>query len=150
MPVQLRRGRWDEEDNRGASSSGSEADGVPAVKPGNMSKREWELLQEARELEQGAFAFDKSVSQLLCMRPAVPKQFLSQAACRDGIAMQPIIMHITAMRCLCGTNRHQQGQIVCTGFHIHVTTRLKSAYRALFGLLLVFSANWQESAIPLD
>ena len=65
LPVQLRRGRWDEEDVRGACSSGSEGDEVPAVKPGNMSKREWELLQEARELEQGAFAFDKSVALLL-------------------------------------------------------------------------------------
>ena len=60
--LQLRRGRWDEEDDvgRGVDSSGSEAAAaVPAVRPANMSKREWELLQEARELEQGAFAFDK-------------------------------------------------------------------------------------------
>lgn len=76
MPVQLRRGRWDEEDARGACSSGSEADDVPAVKPGNMSKREWELLQEARELEQGAFAFDKSVFWLLCTHPTAPNQVL--------------------------------------------------------------------------
>ena len=60
--LQLRRGRWDEEDDvgRGGDSSGSEAAAAaPAVRPANMSKREWELLQEARELEQGAFAFDK-------------------------------------------------------------------------------------------
>ncbi len=60
--LQLRRGRWDEEDDvrRGGDSSGSEAAAAaPAVRPVNMTKREWELLQEARELEQGAFAFDK-------------------------------------------------------------------------------------------
>ena len=65
MPVQLRRGRWDEEEQRGAGSSGSEVEAMPAVKPAHMSKKEWELLQEARELEQGAFAFDKSVLCLL-------------------------------------------------------------------------------------
>lgn len=92
--VQLRRGRWDEEEGRNACSSGSEADGVPAVKPGNMSKRAWELQQEARELEQGAFAFDKSVVRLLCMHSTMPNQVLSKAACRDGIAMQFI-----AVRC---------------------------------------------------
>ena len=57
--MQLRRGRWDEEDGSDGSSSGAEAAKLPAVRPANMSKREWELLQEARELEQGAFAFDK-------------------------------------------------------------------------------------------
>ncbi|KAL0018705.1 hypothetical protein WJX79_006061 [Trebouxia sp. C0005] len=63
---QLRRGRWDEEDDvgRGGVSSGSEAAAAaPAVRPANMSKREWDLLQEARELEQGAFAFDKNRSK---------------------------------------------------------------------------------------
>ncbi|KAL0053305.1 hypothetical protein WJX82_004023 [Trebouxia sp. C0006] len=63
---QLRRGRWDEEDDvrRGGDSSGSEAAAAaPAVRPVNMTKREWELLQEARELEQGAFAFDKNRSK---------------------------------------------------------------------------------------
>ena len=57
--MQLRRGRWDEEDASDGVSSGSEAPRLPAVRPANMSKKEWELLQEARELEQGAFAFDK-------------------------------------------------------------------------------------------
>ena len=57
--MQLRRGRWDEEEGRHADSSGSEGGDVPAVKPANMSRKDWELLQEARELEQGAFAFDK-------------------------------------------------------------------------------------------
>ncbi|KAL0029936.1 hypothetical protein WJX77_008325 [Trebouxia sp. C0004] len=62
---QLRRGRWDAEDDvgSGGDSSGSEAATAPAVRPTNMSKREWELLQEARELEQGAFAFDKNRSK---------------------------------------------------------------------------------------
>ncbi len=61
LSLQLRRGRWDEEEDvaRGGDSSGSEAAAAPAVRPANMSKREWELLQEAQELEQGAFAFDK-------------------------------------------------------------------------------------------
>ncbi len=59
LHVQLRRGRWDEDEGRGGDSSGSEAAEVPAVRPANMSKKEWEMLQEARELQQGAFAFDK-------------------------------------------------------------------------------------------
>lgn len=79
--MQLRRGRWDEERGRDAGSSGCEDDDVPAVRPGNMSRKEWELLQEARELEQGAFAFDKSVLRLLCVHPSK----LSQAACRSGL-----------------------------------------------------------------
>ena len=99
--MQLRRGRWDEEEGKDACSSGSEANDVPAVKPGNMSRREWELLQEARELEQGAFAFDKSVIHLLCMHPTLPNQVLCQAACRDGIEMQFTVMQSTAMRALC-------------------------------------------------
>ena len=105
MPVQLRRGRWDEEDATGAYSSGSDADGVPSVKPVNMSKREWELLQEARELEQGAFAFDKSVVWLLCMHSmqlhsTLRNHVLSQTLCRDDIAIQLLTMHSTAIKCL--------------------------------------------------
>lgn len=69
MSVQLRRGRWDEEEQRGAGSSGPEAEALPAVRPAHMSKKEWELLQEARELEQGAFAFDKSALCLLYFPP---------------------------------------------------------------------------------
>ena len=58
--VQLQQGRWDEVGDRGGDSSGSEADAaVPAVRPANLSKKEWEMLLEARELQQGAFAFDK-------------------------------------------------------------------------------------------
>lgn len=91
MLVQLRRGRWDEEEGRDAYSGGSEADGVPAVKPGNMSKREWELLQEARELEQGAFAFDKSVFWLLCMHSTVLNQMLR--------LLVQITLHCSSQQC---------------------------------------------------
>ena len=59
LPLQLRRGRWDEEDGGDKDSSGSDAPDAPLVRPSGMSNKEWELQKEARELAQGAFAFDK-------------------------------------------------------------------------------------------
>ena len=57
--LQLRQGRWDKDDGPDRGSSDSDAPEVPLVKPAGVSNREWELQQEARELAQGAFAFDK-------------------------------------------------------------------------------------------